>query len=63
MISEGLCDTGVMMLKIPLCFTGIKYMLKYIKIENFKLNSYFKKCMIFFSMFDKIDSLNEPWLL
>ncbi len=37
MISEGLCDTvktGVKMLKIQHCFTGINYILKYIKIEN-----------------------------
>ncbi len=41
MISEGSCDTEdwIMMLKIQLCFTGINYILKYIKIENiyFKL--------------------------
>ncbi len=30
--------TGVMMLKIQLCITGINYILKYIKIEN----GYFK---------------------
>ncbi len=30
--------TGVMMLKIQLCITGINYILKYIQIEN----SYFK---------------------
>ncbi len=30
--------TEVMMLKIQLCFTGINYILKYIKIETF----YFK---------------------
>ncbi len=36
MIFEGSCDTesGVMMLKIQLCFTGINYILKYFKIEN-----------------------------
>ncbi len=34
MISEGSCDTGVMMLKIQLSLTGIIYILKYIKIEN-----------------------------
>ncbi len=38
MISEGSCDTGVMMLKIQFYTTGIKYTLKYIQIEN----SYFK---------------------
>ncbi len=39
MISEGSCDTEVvMMLKIQLCITGINYILKYIQIEN----SYFK---------------------
>ncbi len=38
MISEGSCDTGVMMLKIQFYITGIKYTLKYIQIEN----SYFK---------------------
>ncbi len=39
MISEGSCDTEVMMLKIQLCFTGMNYILKYIEIENiyFKL--------------------------
>ncbi len=40
MISEGSFDkTGVMMLKIQLCITGINYILKYIQIENiyFKL--------------------------
>ncbi len=40
MISEGPCDTKtkVMTLKSQLCFTGIDYILKYIKIEHF----YFK---------------------
>ncbi len=39
MISEGSCDTeDVMMLKIQLCITGIKYILQYIQIEK----SYFK---------------------
>ncbi len=40
MISEDhmTLKTGVMMLKIQLCFTGINYILKYNKIENF----YFK---------------------
>ncbi len=36
-ISEGSCDTvktGVMMLKIQHCITGINYIWKYIKIEN-----------------------------
>ncbi len=41
MISEDhvTLKTGVMMLKIQLCFTGINSILKYIKIENiyFKL--------------------------
>ncbi len=41
MISEDhvTLKTGVMMLKIQLSFTGINYILKYIKIENiyFKL--------------------------
>ncbi len=41
MISEDhvTLKTGVMKLKIQLCFTGINYILKYIKIENiyFKL--------------------------
>ncbi len=38
MISEGSCDTEVMMLKIQLCITGINYISKYITIEN----NYFK---------------------
>ncbi len=40
MISEDhvTLKTEVMMLKIQFCFTGINYILKYIKIENF----YFK---------------------
>ncbi len=40
MISEDhvTLKTGVMMLKIQLCITGMNYILKYIKIENF----YFK---------------------
>ncbi len=35
--------TGVMMLKIQLCITGINYFLKYIQIENiyFKCNDMF----------------------
>ncbi len=41
MISEDhvILKTGVMMLKINRCITGINYILKYIKIENcyFKL--------------------------
>ncbi len=41
MISEDhvTLKTAVMMLKIQLCFTGMNYILKYIKIENiyFKL--------------------------
>ncbi len=40
MISEDhmTLKTGVMLLNIQLCFTGINYILKYIKIKNF----YFK---------------------
>ncbi len=40
MISEDhvTLKTGVMMLKIQLCITGMNYILKYIKTENF----YFK---------------------
>ncbi len=40
MISEDhvTLKTEVMMLKSQLCFTGINYILKYVKIENF----YFK---------------------
>ncbi len=38
MISEGSCDTGVMMLKIQLSITGINYILKYIKIEKSYFN-------------------------
>ncbi len=34
MISEGSLKTGVMMLKIQLCNTGINYILKYIRIEK-----------------------------
>ncbi len=44
MISEGSCDTeDLMMGKIQLCFTGIKYILKYIKIKYcyLKLQYYF----------------------
>ncbi len=39
MISEDhvTLKTEVMMLKIQLCFTGINYILKYIKIETFYL--------------------------
>ncbi len=46
MISEDhvTLKTGVMMLKIQLCFSGINYIFKYIKIENiyFKLQYYLK---------------------
>ncbi len=38
MISEGLYETGEMMLKSQHCITVIKYILQYIQIEN----SYFK---------------------
>ncbi len=34
MISEGSRDTGVTMLKNQLCYTGMNYILKYIKIET-----------------------------
>ncbi len=36
MISDGSCDTEDWSneIKIQLCFTGINYILKYIKIEN-----------------------------
>jgi len=45
-ISEGSCDTGVMMLKI----TGINYTLLYIHNEN---SDYF------YYIFDQINSLGE----
>ncbi len=40
--------TGVMILKMQLCFTGINYMVKYIKIENFVLtcNNISKYCFV-----------------
>ncbi len=38
MISEGSCDTGVMMLKIPLRIIEINNILKYIEMEG----SYYK---------------------
>ncbi len=43
--------TGVMMLKIQLCITGINYILKYIHVENtsFKLNNISQ----FYSIFDQ----------
>ncbi len=44
--------TGVMMLKIQLCFTGINYILKYVKIENlFSIAIIFHKITFFFSIF------------
>ncbi len=53
-----------MTLKIQLCFTGINYILKYIKIGNFyfKLQKYFTilLCETIFSIFYQIDSLDEP---
>jgi len=33
MISEGSCDTEVMMLNIQLCITGINYILKIFKLK------------------------------
>ncbi len=49
-----------MTLKIQLCFTGINYILKYIKIENFyfKLQKYFTIlfCEIIFCIFYQIDT-------
>ncbi len=55
MISEGSCDTedwsnGA---EIQLCFTGINYILKYIKIENCycNLQYYFTKLQFVFLYF------------
>jgi len=37
--------TGVMMLKIQLCITGINYILKYVKIENGEHKRLFSKTL------------------
>ncbi len=59
MISEGFCDTGVMMLKIQLCITGINYILKYIKIEK----SYFNYSNIsqYYGFYCIFDQINAAW--
>ncbi len=49
--------TGVMMLKIQLCFTEINYIVEYIKIENCYFKSqYFTELLLFFCIFDQIDT-------
>ncbi len=54
--------TGVMVLKIQLCFTGINYILKYIQAENYgspfpPLNKKIKKVIPFFSTSDFISTI------
>ncbi len=49
MISEGSCDTEVMMLKIQHCITEKNYILKYMKIV-------FHKITAFFCIFDQIST-------
>ncbi len=54
--------TGVMVLKIQLCFTGINYTLKYIQAENYgspfpPLNKKIKKVIPFFSTSDFISTI------
>ncbi len=49
--------TGVIMLKIQLCITGINYILKYNKIENcsFKLQLYFT-ILLFLAYFNQTNT-------
>ncbi len=48
--------TGVMMLKIQLCITGINYISKYIRIENFiKIVTSFT-IFLFLSVYDQINA-------
>ncbi len=49
MISEGSCNTEVMMLKIQHCITEFFFILKYMKIV-------FHKMTVFFSIFDQIST-------
>ncbi len=59
MISEDhvTLKTGVMMLKIQLCFTGINCILKYIKQEtNIRNYNNISQYYIFFLYFDQINT-------
>ncbi len=55
MISEGSCDTEVMMLKIQLCITEINYILKYIQIKK-QLNKIVIIFHNFYCIFDQINA-------